>query len=183
MVAALLVGGCDALFNLDHLPSHDRTPGDGHLDHDAVVDSHVDDPDAQIPAGECAIAFGTSRYFVKGIAADAVYAKEYCKALQVSGSVRYSHLAVISTLSERQYVEPLLAPNDRGWIGLLKGSNAAWGWVTGEVVPAISWAPAQPDNAGGNQGCGVLVQGVGIDDEACSTTAPFVCECDTYPPT
>ena len=184
VASALLAAGCDSLFNLDHLkaPLSDggeldtpATPNDG-----ALVDvpkGTIDaPPDGSDGTGECAISYSGQRYQLKTGLFGFAYAKTYCESLQVPGSTKYSHLAVVDDQADLTTISNIGAS---AWVGLQYDStNGRWAWVTAQSVPAITWAANEPNGTGN---C-AIENAVGLDDATCPESHSFICECDSYPP-
>jgi hypothetical protein len=63
------------------------------------------------------------------------------------------------------------------WFGLVSPRGRQWLWSTGAPVVFTSWAPGEPNNAGGDENCGELyVRRAQWNDLACDRPMPYVCE-------
>ena len=115
-------------------------------------------------------------------------AEEKCESLG-------GHLVTINSAAEQQYIENLLANSDLSsgkdiWIGLSRENNEFQTWVTGEDVLYSNWGDPQPDNLGGSQNYGVIVNGsrqggsYHIEqyqwDDNSDSSRPYICEWETW---
>ena len=184
VASALLTGGCDALFNLDHLETPLIDSGSRDIDALQPVDTvlldaaqeTIDAPDASGTDGQCAISYSGHRYQLKTGLFDRAYAKMYCESLQVPGSTKYSHLAVVDDQADLTTISNIAAS---AWVGLeYDSTNARWAWVTAQNAQAIVWANNEPNGTGT---C-AFENAIGLDDASCSESHSFICECDDYPP-
>ncbi|HUS32273.1 MAG TPA: C-type lectin domain-containing protein [Kofleriaceae bacterium] len=176
-LVALLLGGCDSLFNLDHLREPARLDASGTGDGESQPDAPAD---AENTNAMCAPSYNGQRYQVKSLPYTWELADNYCKSLQVAGSSKYSHLVVITDPAEAAVVGALISASETAWVGLTYVPSQ-WAWVTTEPTGAIPWATGQPDQIG-TQNCGRIIPDVGLDNETCSMSYQFICECDAYPP-
>lgn len=187
VATAFLAGGCDSLFNLDHLKAP-LTDGGGEIDAPKQsVDGALADgakgtidapPDGSDTAGECAISYAGKRYQAKNYLYSWAMADNYCRTLQVPNSAKYSHLAVVDDAADLSLIASE-AGSTASWVGLTYDStNLRWNWVTAQTVVNIVWAPNEPGNAGS---C-ALATAAGLVADSCAQARPFVCECDSYPP-
>ena len=77
--------------------------------------------------------------------------------------------AVMDKLNYKSYV----------WIGLndIK-KEGSWIWVNGKPATATDalWISGEPNNAGGNEDCGIAVYNRGTNDGNCASTIVGLCE-------
>lgn len=178
---------------IDAAPDIDAQPGSPDAAIDAAIDAAPgidaeDDPVDAEPPPQCAPGHVLSRARLSWQDAE-----DECEDMDM-------HLVVINDQAEHAAVVALLnqqAPgNEQAWIGFtdLACGNNQFIAVTGEVVdiPAAAasgwgWADSEPSNGGhgnnsddGAENCVVLRENGSSDwnDEGCSITHAFVCECD-----
>ena len=184
VASALLTGGCDSLFNLDHLEAPRIDSGNRDIDAlpidvngrpvDAAVTS--DAPDANTDNGQCAISYGANRYQFKNLLYSWAMADSYCRSLQVMNSTKYSHLAVVDDQTDLNAIAATTGAS-AAWVGLTYDSTLSrWNWITAQNVPFPVWGTSEPDGTGP---CAVATS-LGLDDVACDESHGFVCECDGY---
>ncbi|KAK0149561.1 Macrophage mannose receptor 1 [Merluccius polli] len=89
-------------------------------------------------------------------------AKSYCRT-------HYTDLAMIENEEENQQV--LSAISSPVWIGLYR---VPWTWSDGTNCSFRHWWSDEPDNRGGSQLCGVVLEG-GFSDSTCNGQFPFIC--------
>lgn len=103
------------------------------------------------------------------------------------------HLVTINSEAEQKFIESLLMdkPNKDYLIGLNRKIDEFNTWVTGEAVEYTNWGEPQPDNLGGSQTAGVIVNGIRnggssyyIDrfqwDDNSNSSYPYICEWDGW---
>lgn len=96
-----------------------------------------------------------------------------------------AHLATLLNAAERDFVDDVVDPNDKYWLG---GDDfrmdGTFVWVTGEPFPTDLWSSGEPNDGGaigGEQDC-VAAFDVGgssnddLDDENCDQNLDWVCE-------
>ncbi|XP_053994774.1 hemolymph lipopolysaccharide-binding protein-like [Hylaeus volcanicus] len=97
------------------------------------------------------------------------------------------HLAIVNSLAEESVLLKFMvsANVDHAWVGVHDlFSEGAWVTLTGESLEKAGfdkWTtmwPNEPDNFGGHQNCGVLMQSGGLDDVDCVLHHGFICEID-----
>ncbi|XP_068754317.1 ZP domain-containing protein-like [Montipora capricornis] len=101
-------------------------------------------------------------------------AKSACEAIG-------SRLAMLKTHAEQQAVWSKVGKHV--WIGLHRNpkNSPQWLWVDGSQVTDTNWHSGEPNNYGGNEGCGVMhsssypAPGTWYD-APCSSTLPYFCE-------
>lgn len=63
------------------------------------------------------------------------------------------------------------------WIGVFRGDETPWELAHARVPPPIvSWAPGEPNDAGGNERCVETLLSGGWNDLFCGSPRPFLCE-------
>ena len=189
VACVVLAAGCDRLFFLDRLPEPPR---------DAVTDSHDDAvargdaisgdaPDAL--ASDCTIDFTfnpvtQSYYKLVNQSLSWTEARTACKSVPSSGEW-YSHLLVINSAVEYGQVFGMPEVQSRTpWAGAFdyntNDGQSLFRFVTTQPGTHFMWGNLQPDMPD-TQNCARLWVPEGMDDETCSQTFWFVCECDQYP--
>jgi hypothetical protein len=102
----------------------------------------------------------------------------------LAGPGRYTHLAVISDNTEQAAILSHIGATPWVWIGYSdRIAENMFRWVTLEPSAVmLAWQPGQPDNGAGSgpQNC-VRLGAVGLDDNFCTVSHPYVCECDAHP--
>jgi hypothetical protein len=130
------VAGCDATWNLDHVPEP------------AARDSHTFDADTDCPASYTLRLHPGSRYRVSEELATAWAQSDTCNA----DSSGLTHLVALETTDELAAAQTALGARSmyRWWVGAVQGPTAqtpidAWIWVTGTPV-TMGWATDEPDD-------------------------------------
>ncbi|XP_066292800.1 apolipoprotein(a)-like [Branchiostoma lanceolatum] len=88
-------------------------------------------------------------------------------------------LAAPKTQNLNDEILNLLQDNDDGhyWIGLVKSDDDRWQWADGTAPVFTAWAPDEPNNYGGREGCGqVRTEGSEWNDVPCGNKYHFVCQ-------
>ncbi|XP_053994777.1 hemolymph lipopolysaccharide-binding protein [Hylaeus volcanicus] len=95
------------------------------------------------------------------------------------------HMVVLNSLAEEGVVLNMIRSIEQVgeiWLGIHDMFvEDEWITVTGESLEQAGynkWEPNKPDNAGGNEHCGVLFSNGLIDDRSCDGSRSFVCEID-----
>jgi hypothetical protein len=190
LVVAATSAGCELLFPLDGddgpPPPSDGAPppGDGPGSDgpgpagDARTDAAlpVGCPPQYVPVGETWYRFevATSRPWPE--------AADVCANDQpLAGPGWYTHLAVISETTEQTQLLAHVGSTPWVWIGYSdRNTENLFQWVTLEDPTAMPmWLPGQPDNGSGDQNC-VRLGAAGLDDNFCTVSHPYVCECDAF---
>ena len=97
-------------------------------------------------------------------------AKSACEAMG-------SRLAMLKTHSEQQAVSSKVKKHV--WIGFHRNpkDSSQWLWVDGSRVTETNWMSGEPNNAGGNEGCGDMNFYPGKwNDFPCSASVLYLCE-------
>lgn len=90
-----------------------------------------------------------------------------------------THLVVLSTAVEVQ-----IAATEPGWVGLSdRITEGTFVNVTNEPNDQRPWASGQPDDGSGNEDCARILSNGQLDDDQCSNSRFYVCECDGRAPT
>ena len=198
LVALVLVlPGCDRVFNLEDIdpPAIDASAGDGSGSGTADApraDARPSDAkpiDAAIacPSGYAPLGNGGTSYKFVNTAASFPIARGMCDMDEV-GITRHTHLIVLNDENERVLLSTMFGPNL--WIGLVRiAQQNAFQPITDQMTtfpPMLvpPWAGGQPSGQTG-ENCvrtvagngGVTVAGA-LDDQQCSVTLKYVCECD-----
>ena len=193
----LLLLGCDRVFKLEDI---DPVPANGDasaIDGSGTTDARSDDaridaiPDAPVacPAGYMPLGTGNTSYKLVSSAAAFPTARGICNMDEI-GITRHTHLVVLDDENERVLLVSMFGSNL--WIGLVRiGAQNAFQPITDQatsfppmMVPP--WAGGQPSGQTG-ENCvrtvpangGVTVSGA-LDDQLCSMTLRYVCECDDF---
>lgn len=88
-----------------------------------------------------------------------------------------THLIVLTDTTEVQ-----IAATEPGWVGLSdQVTEGTFVNVTGETPDQRPWASGQPDN-GGNEDCARITSNAKLDDDQCTNSHYYACECDGRPP-
>ncbi|HUQ07364.1 MAG TPA: C-type lectin domain-containing protein [Kofleriaceae bacterium] len=92
-----------------------------------------------------------------------------------------SHLAVVESLTERDYVKTLTSGSF--WIGLSDhDSEGTFRWVTGAAPVLADWAVNEPNDDFNTEDCGEYRGGAGLrNDRTCNLAQRYVCEWDGTP--
>lgn len=86
------------------------------------------------------------------------------------------HLAVVTDAAENDYVRAMIS--DTAWIGFSdSASEGSFTWITGSASSYNKWTGPQPDDSGGEDCVEVNTNG-DWNDQKCTATRDFVCECD-----
>nr|XP_047917806.1 macrophage mannose receptor 1-like isoform X1 [Anser cygnoides] len=104
-------------------------------------------------------------------------AQEFCR-------MNSADLAVVSSNSERRFLQRALKQNDRYWsesseyfIGLKVSLDKKFSWVDGTPVTYVAWAPNEPNFANNEENCVVMSSKPGLwNDVNCGSSNKFVCE-------
>ena len=96
-------------------------------------------------------------------------ADDYCETID-------ARLASIHSDPENTFVYDNTG-NTRYWIGYTdEASEGTWQWVDGTQTDHQAWNPGQPNNAGGNENCAVMLESVAAwHDTECFNNYRFVC--------
>jgi hypothetical protein len=87
------------------------------------------------------------------------------------------HLAALETDLERQFVGKNVGI--AAWLDATdSGVENQFVWSTGAAVDQLAFAPGQPDDVNGSQGCLMLNAGDKFADTACNEPHAFICEFD-----
>ena len=177
----LLVAGCsfrpatgqgDASEPDDDGGPSDR-PGDGAIDAraiDAVEQLPVDAPAAcagYTPNGGSSYRLGTVN-------------ASWATAVGVCQSLSSGHLAVIGGPTENAAVRALIPTTTRFWLGMSDlATENTWVWLDSSAVDrnASLWDPGQPNDANTGEDCGEMSNNGDWNDNNCSDSKPYVCEC------
>ncbi|KAL3879912.1 hypothetical protein ACJMK2_032188 [Sinanodonta woodiana] len=65
------------------------------------------------------------------------------------------------------------------WVGTTDiNTPSVWKWLNGDSIPAVFWAPTQPDFQQSKEHCGDLQKfyDYGLNDEDCSNKMNFICQ-------
>jgi hypothetical protein len=195
LIACWSSAGCDKLFDLQPIavPSGADgsavTDGSGSVGIDAPSDSRVDavPVGAQCPTSYAAVStVGVYRFETSNVTSW-LSAENSCVADQVIGSTKHTHLAVITTETERSMVHAVV-PQGILWVGLSdRVVEGAFQWVSSEPAmgypPASGtpWASGQPSATDPLDDCVIMNVQADFDDVLCNgTTRAYICECDDY---
>ncbi|XP_031470280.1 macrophage mannose receptor 1-like [Phasianus colchicus] len=104
-------------------------------------------------------------------------AREFCR-------MNSADLAVISSNSERRFIQRALIKNDKYrteseqyFIGLKISLDKTFSWMDGTPVTYVAWAPNEPNFANNEEHCVVMFSKQGLwNDVNCGVTNRFVCE-------
>lgn len=87
---------------------------------------------------------------------------------------RGGNLVTVSSAEENAFLVGLGVPD--GWIGYSDAAmEGSYVWAAGESS-YVSWGMGQPDDAGGNEDCAVMLADGAWNDLPCDAKRPFVCE-------
>ena len=180
-LACLLLAGCDQLWNLDHIDTHD----------DAGRDATVSDgiaSDAPSDASACPSTFTynpvSQTYYLLGPTADWFTARAACKT-EPHGAGWFTHLAVIGNFAEYTavYNSSLDVATYTPWVGAFDTDNGdgqpQFRWVTDEPGAETLWGSMQPDQPD-SQNCARMWVPQGMDNEQCGVAYRYLCECDQF---
>jgi hypothetical protein len=176
------LAGCDRVWGL--FPLYESTAADASMT-DGVIDGCP-------PAYSVTIPSNTSKYRVEtAVTLGWTEAAEACRANQLTGSARHTHLLVVSNVLELdELANRIPAPERDVWVGSRDlDRDGVFTWVTNEPVPDYPpmqppWDTDQPDKQG--VGCadyrstGSLSAALG--DSTCEDAQGYICECDAYAP-
>lgn len=82
---------------------------------------------------------------------------------------------------------PSFAAGTSVWFGFVQAASGTepaggWGWQCGSSsFVAGNWGTFEPNNSGGNEDCGLMIEGGAWIDGDCSTQARYVCELSRLP--
>ncbi|AKT39679.1 C-type lectin domain-containing protein [Chondromyces crocatus] len=92
------------------------------------------------------------------------------------------NLVTINTINEEGWLHAManMFSTQKWWIGYNdQAVEGSWVWQSGESSNYVNWAPGEPNNAGGNEGCAQLNRFYpdhGWNDEPCNLHYRFICE-------
>jgi cysteine-rich repeat protein len=96
-------------------------------------------------------------------------------------AVRRQHLATFASVGESDLVSTTVLAGVFAWLGLSDiAVEGTWRWVTGEQLAFSGWQTGQPDDASGNEDCGMNWNGNRWNDANCASSLPYVCEDDGF---
>lgn len=190
VVASLVgLGGCDSLFNIEHIPDPDRgdartidaPPIDG-----AQLDAAVDAPEA-CPPGYMTIPNGPVGSTYRFVGSYDVWniAEADCEK---DTSMRVTHLVVLDDDAETAAVVAYLSqsPTHAGFARNVADDPQQFFAVTGAPVPLGSppWGLNEPNNGGGGAPEPVTwFSYYGLVDGPTNYSLTYLCECDHQPVT
>ncbi|XP_047387133.1 C-type lectin domain family 17, member A [Sciurus carolinensis] len=88
----------------------------------------------------------------------------------------YSHLVIINTLAEHNFVAKAHGSPRVYWLGLNdKGREGDWRWLDGSPVTLSFWAPQEPNNIL-EEDCASMNNGGTWNDLSCAKTTYWICE-------
>ncbi|XP_025099012.1 low affinity immunoglobulin epsilon Fc receptor-like [Pomacea canaliculata] len=93
-----------------------------------------------------------------------------------------ANLVEINSAAENMFVNNIYKSRnvEHGWLGINDiQQNGRWVLTsTGRPLPYSNWAPGEPNNYAGKQGCALMYRNGKWDDNSCliSTAFTFVCE-------
>lgn len=91
-----------------------------------------------------------------------------------------AHLLVIGDLHENALLDAAFNGIEH-WIGYTDAvTDGVFQWVNGSPSPFHRFTAGVPTNVA--EDCSVLLEGGAWDDQTCSKTFPYACECDPSPP-
>ena len=197
MALVLLLPGCDRVFKLDDLDrAHDAAidgTGSGTSDapRDAApgIDAALPDAPTACPLGYVPMGNHNTSYKLVSGAAPFPTARGICNMDEI-GITRRTHLVVLDDENERVLLVSSFGSNL--WIGLVRiAQQNAFQPITDQATSfppqaVPPWAGGQPSGQTG-ENCvrtvaangGTTVAGA-LDDQPCSTTLKYVCECDDF---
>ncbi|XP_058241257.1 putative C-type lectin domain family 20 member A isoform X2 [Hemibagrus wyckioides] len=133
-----------------------------------------DDPCTDLLPFICYNSSATGSNIIVGVASPLLSwfdAQAYCRKY-------HTDLASATTTSENNQLAQVALKQGYSWFGLFRDT---WKWVdrTFEDATNLEWLndPAQPNNGGGHEDCGVIYTGL-IMDRPCDDLYPFFCHND-----
>ncbi|KAF6093019.1 C-type lectin domain containing 17A [Phyllostomus discolor] len=88
----------------------------------------------------------------------------------------YSHLVIINSFSEQNFVAKAHRSPRVYWLGLSdKEHEGKWKWLDGSPVTLSYWEPAEPNNAH-EEDCGSMNTGGTWNDLSCNKATYWICE-------
>jgi hypothetical protein len=213
MLALLVVGGCDRLFAVLEVAQlqdaalatqdsqdvdaptdapADAPPVDAMTDAAPIKDAMADARPIDAPGPVCPSAYGNARgastYLHVATSTTWTAAQAVCLSHQISGSTKYTHLAVISDDPERSYLYATVIGSDAvsHWLGYSdRVTETTYRWVTDETgYPAAGdfpWGSGQPSPSVGDN-CVLMSNVIDFVSTNCMLQPyHYVCECDDHP--
>jgi hypothetical protein len=131
--------------------------------------------------------FGTSRYLFVDMSVAWRTAEAFCVSLdQTQGDEVHTHLAIVNDPGEGLMMG-LPTSRDDVWVGLVDRASLTlmpkaenFVWITDEPAAAPLFGEGEPDSTSDAPYCGALDDRFEIDDSGCTTSHPFICECDDF---
>lgn len=181
------LGGCDALFNLDHLPDRgDARTIDARTIDAPMLDSALDAPEGEAcPPNYTTIANGPVGSTYRFVGSYDVWsvAEADCEK---DTSTPVTHLVVLDDAAETTAVVAYLnqSPTHAGFARNVAGDPQMFFAVTGAPVPLGTppWAVNEPNNGGGAEPV-TWFSYYGLVDGPTTYTLTYLCECDHKPVT
>lgn len=112
--------------------------------------------------------------------------REWTSARDRCVSLGLGCLATIADAAENTCITtattPVFNAQTYVWFGFVQSASGmepagGWGWQCGtSSYTAGNWGSFEPNNTGGNEDCGLMIEGGAWIDGACSTMARYVCE-------
>ncbi|XP_033613212.1 C-type lectin domain family 17, member A [Fukomys damarensis] len=97
-------------------------------------------------------------------------ARQFCQE-------NYSHLVIIDSLAEHNFVAKAHGSSRVYWLGLNdKDKEGNWRWLDGSPVTLSFWEPHEPNNAFGSEDCASMKKDGTWNDLPCGTTTYWICE-------
>ncbi|XP_037363827.1 C-type lectin domain family 17, member A [Talpa occidentalis] len=119
-------------------------------------------PDGWLPfEGKC--------YYFSQVTKSWEEARKFCQE-------NYSHLVIISSFAEQNFVAKAHGSPRVYWLGLSdRGQEKDWRWLDGSPVTLSFWEPQEPNNSN-EEDCGSMNKGGTWNDLSCDKTTYWICE-------
>lgn len=180
----------------DAKPASDGAGGaDTSAQPDAMVDAPIDAMiDAAIPLLPCpAPPSGCTQFTCDPTACHYLCTdkRSWTSAQGKCTSLGLGCLATVNDSAENSCITtntlPSFAAGTSVWLGFVQSPSGAepaggWGWQCGtSSYVAGNWGTFEPNNSGGNEDCGLMIEGGAWIDGDCATQARYVCEFPRIP--